>query len=41
MAAMLNKQPAEAIPWFQRAIELDPTMQLAKNNLAWAESVNH
>jgi hypothetical protein len=23
--------------WFQKAIDLAPTMQLAKNNLAWAQ----
>jgi tetratricopeptide (TPR) repeat protein len=37
IAYMLKKQPAVAIPWFEKAISLDPTMQLAKNNLAWAK----
>jgi tetratricopeptide (TPR) repeat protein len=39
LAKMMEKQPEQAIPWFQKAIVLDPAMQLAKNNLAWAESV--
>jgi tetratricopeptide (TPR) repeat protein len=39
LAKMMEKQPIVAIPWFQKAIMLDPTMQVAKNNLAWAESV--
>jgi tetratricopeptide (TPR) repeat protein len=39
IAMMMEKQPAAAIPWFQQAIQLDPTMQLAKNNLAWAQSM--
>jgi hypothetical protein len=33
---MFQKHPAAAIPWFQKAIALDPSLQLAKNNLAWA-----
>jgi tetratricopeptide (TPR) repeat protein len=39
LAKMMEKQPAAAIPWFQKAIALDPTMQVAKHNLAWADSV--
>ncbi len=35
-ALMLKKQIADAIPWFEKAITLDPTLQIAKNNLAWA-----
>jgi tetratricopeptide (TPR) repeat protein len=35
-AYMLKQQPATAVTWFQKAIELDPALQLAKNNLAWA-----
>jgi tetratricopeptide (TPR) repeat protein len=36
IAIMFQKHPAAAIPWFQKAIALDPSLQLAKNNLAWA-----
>jgi tetratricopeptide (TPR) repeat protein len=39
LAKMMEKQPDQAIPWFQKAIVLDPAMQLAKNNLVWAKSV--
>jgi tetratricopeptide (TPR) repeat protein len=39
LAKMMEKQPVAAIPWFQKAIAMDPTMQVAKNNLAWADSV--
>lgn len=35
-AYMMKQQPAMAVTWFQKAIALDPTLQLAKNNLAWA-----
>lgn len=35
-AYMLKRQVEQAVPWFQRALILDPTSQLAKNNLAWA-----
>jgi tetratricopeptide (TPR) repeat protein len=37
IAYMFKRQPAVAIPWFEKAISLDPSMQLAKNNLAWAK----
>ncbi len=33
---MTRKQPAIAISWFQKATVMDPTLQIAKNNLAWA-----
>jgi tetratricopeptide (TPR) repeat protein len=33
---MTKKQPAIAISWFGKAIAMDPTLQIAKNNLAWA-----
>jgi tetratricopeptide (TPR) repeat protein len=33
---MTKKQPAIAISWFQNAIAMDPALQIAKNNLAWA-----
>jgi Tfp pilus assembly protein PilF len=36
-ALMFQKQPKAAAVWFQKAINLAPTMQLAKNNLAWAQ----
>jgi tetratricopeptide (TPR) repeat protein len=36
IAYMFKKQPDKAIPWFEKAIALDATMQLAKNNLSWA-----
>jgi len=35
-ALMLKKRVADAIPWFEKALSLDPTLQIAKNNLAWA-----
>jgi Flp pilus assembly protein TadD len=38
-AYMMKKHPDEAAAWFNKAIEFDPGMQLAKNNLAWAQSV--
>jgi len=38
-AYMMKKHPDEAAAWFNKAIEFDPSMQLAKNNLAWAQSV--
>jgi len=37
-AYMMKKQTGEAIVWFNKAIAMDPTLQLAKNNLAWAVS---
>ena len=37
-AYMMKQQPATAITWFQKAIALDPSLQIAKNNLAWANS---
>ena len=36
IAYMMKKHPDDAIVWFNNALALDPTMQLAKNNLAWA-----
>lgn len=38
-AYMFKHQPAEAVRWFQKAATLDPASQLARNNLAWAQSV--
>ncbi len=35
IAIMFQKHPAAAVPWFQKAIALDPTLQIAQNNLAW------
>jgi tetratricopeptide (TPR) repeat protein len=37
IAYMMKKQPWNAIEWFERAIQIDPAFQLAKNNLAWAQ----
>jgi Tfp pilus assembly protein PilF len=37
-AYMLKQQPAKAMPWFDKAIAMDPSLQLAKNNLAWAQT---
>jgi len=37
-AYMLKQQPLTAIPWFEKAIAMDPSLQLAKNNLAWAHN---
>ncbi len=37
VALMYKHQPAAALRWFQRALTLAPEMQLAKNNLAWAQ----
>lgn len=36
-AYMLKKQAANAASWFGKALSMDPSMQLAKNNLAWAQ----
>jgi len=35
-AFMFKKEPGAALGWFQRAIQINPAFQLAKNNLAWA-----
>jgi protein O-mannosyl-transferase len=35
-AYMLKKQPANALQWFQRSLTIDPSLQIAKNNAAWA-----
>jgi len=35
-AYMLKRQPDVASGWFDRALKLDPNLQIAKNNLAWA-----
>jgi len=37
IAFMFKKQAAKAAPWFENALLIDPTMQLAMNNLAWAK----
>jgi len=37
-AYMFKKQPATALQWFQKAADFDPSMQIAKNNMAWAKS---
>ena len=37
IAYMYKKQPAIALPWFAKAIAMDPTLQIARNNLAWAK----
>jgi tetratricopeptide (TPR) repeat protein len=36
-AYMMKKHPEIAIGWFEKAIVLDPSLQIAKNNLAWAQ----
>lgn len=38
VAYMMKHRPSDAIPWFNKAAALDPGLQLAKNNLAWANS---
>lgn len=38
IAYMFLHRPAQAIVWFQKAISFDPTMQLARNNLAWGRA---
>jgi tetratricopeptide (TPR) repeat protein len=35
-AYMVKKQPDTALQWFLKASLLDPTLQLAKNNMVWA-----
>jgi len=35
-AYMLSKQSATAKSWFVKALALDPSLQIAKNNMAWA-----
>lgn len=37
-AYMLKHQPAIALTWFQRALSIDPSLQIAQNNEAWARS---
>ena len=37
-AYMFKNEPATAISWFGKALALDPTLQIAKNNSAWARS---
>jgi Tfp pilus assembly protein PilF len=37
-ALMLKHQPQAAVPWFDKAVQWDPTLQIAKNNLSWAQS---
>jgi tetratricopeptide (TPR) repeat protein len=34
-AYMLSKQPATAKSWFAKALALDPSLQIAKSNMAW------
>jgi len=36
-AFMLKKQPETAMAWFVKAADWDPAMQIAKNNVAWAQ----
>jgi Tfp pilus assembly protein PilF len=36
-AFMMKKQPETAMAWFVKAADWDPAMQIAKNNMAWAE----
>src|SRR5665213_1225932 len=35
-AYMVKKQPDTALQWFVKASFIDPTLQLAKNNIVWA-----
>jgi tetratricopeptide (TPR) repeat protein len=35
-AYMVKKQPDTALQWFLKASLIDPTLQLAKNNMVWA-----
>jgi tetratricopeptide (TPR) repeat protein len=35
-AYMFKKEPATALTWFQKAVKSDPTLQIARNNIAWA-----
>jgi tetratricopeptide (TPR) repeat protein len=35
-AYMVKKQPDTALQWFLKASMIDPTLQLAKNNMVWA-----
>jgi len=37
-AYMFKKEPAKALSWFEKALSFDPTLQIAKNNLEWAQS---
>jgi Flp pilus assembly protein TadD len=37
VAFMAKNQPAEAMTWFVKAAEWDPSMQIAKDNMAWAQ----
>ena len=36
-ALMLKHQPLHAEVWFRKAIDWDSSMQIARNNLVWAE----
>jgi tetratricopeptide (TPR) repeat protein len=35
-AYMFKKEPAIALKWFQRAVKSAPSLQIARNNIAWA-----
>jgi Tfp pilus assembly protein PilF len=35
-AYMFKKEPATALTWFQKAVKSDPSLQIARNNIAWA-----
>jgi Tfp pilus assembly protein PilF len=35
-AYMFKKEPATALMWFQKAVKSDPSLQIARNNIAWA-----
>ena len=35
-AYMFKKEPATALTWFQKAVKWDPSLQIARNNIAWA-----
>ena len=37
-AYMIKKLPGTALEWFQKASTMDPTMQCARNNMAWART---
>ncbi len=38
VAYMMKHMRPEATVWFRKAMQLDPSLQLARNNLAWAQS---
>lgn len=37
-ALMLEHEPRQALAWFEKATKFEPSLQIARNNVAWAKS---